>query len=174
MSQHQLHKVVPLDHFNLILEFENGQLRKFPKERVGGTDMWFLAFPMKLRSYLQKDGGLVWESIDKTQMWGGQNVWEQKLSLSADQLFDVSEAVSLPQLESCLLTVGMENQAPTSEDEKHHVYCVSIRPFSCHKWLIFSESIGGGHGERGGSVSLSTLELSSFKTLAGALCVSGV
>ncbi|MEP5231171.1 MAG: hypothetical protein ABJQ78_07035 [Alloalcanivorax sp.] len=43
-------RVVPLESFKLIIEFDDGRFRQFPSARVADTPLWFLAFPLKLRA----------------------------------------------------------------------------------------------------------------------------
>ena len=156
----RIKRVVPIDHFNLLIKFEDGGLRKFPNIVLRDTEIWFLAFPMKLRSYIQEADGLRWQSIDKQLNWDGKNVWDGEVVLSSSDLLKMSDSISQDDVQSSLLTIGMKNQAPTEQDERHHEYFVAVRPFEPDKWLVFGESIGGGFAERGGSIALSSEELS--------------
>lgn len=156
----RIQKVAPIDHFNLIIKFEDGKLRKFPNVALRNTEIWFLAFPMKLRSYIEIADGLKWQPCDKQLNWNGKNVWDGEATLSSSDLFRMSDSISHADAQSALLTIGMKNRAPTEQDKRHHEYFVAIRPFEFDKWLVFGESIGGGFAERGGSTALSSEELS--------------
>jgi hypothetical protein len=61
-------------------------------------------------------------------------------------------------LESQVLRLEYQNQAPTEQDQRHHVYCVYLLPFGPKPFDV-GESIGGGHGERGGSFRFDLQEL---------------
>lgn len=159
----RIEKVVPTDEYNLIVRFEGGGLRRFPNTVLRDTDIWFLAFPMKLRSYIELEDGLQWKSCNKQLSWKGKNVWDGEVMLSSSDLVKMSDSISQADVQSSLLTIGMNDQAPTEQDARHHVYFVAIRPFESDKWLVFGESIGGGFAERGGSISLSSEELSQFE-----------
>ena len=155
-------RVVPLEQFKLIIEFDDGSLRQFPGGRVANTPLWFLAFPTKLRACDVSPSGLQWQAVDQTLMWDGQNVWAQEVSLDISTLLEWSVPVSVEELSQGLLTVAMTNQAPTEQDSRHHVYFVGIRPFCNDSWVVLGESIGGGMAERGGSVALAVENLDSF------------
>ena len=155
-------RVVPLESFKLIIEFDDGSFRQFPSARVADTPLWFLAFPLKLRACDVTPGAMSWTALDKTQMWDGQNVWEQEASLDVPALLEWSETVDFADLKTATLTLGMENRAPTEQDQRHHVYTVSIRPFCDDKWLVLGESIGGGFAERGGSVAPTLDSIDTF------------
>lgn len=152
-------KFVPIDHFNLIITFEDGGLRKLPNVVLRDTEIWFLAFPMKLRSYIDLADGLKWQPSDKRLNWDGKNVWDGEVTLSSSDLLKIPDLISKAEVQSSLLTIGMKNQAPTEQDARHHEYFVAIRPFESDKWLVFGESIGGGFAELGGSIALSSEEL---------------
>ena len=159
----RIKRVVPLESFNLIIEFEDGSLRQFPNTRVADTALWFLAFPLKLRTVDVFPSGLHWGAVSRTQLWDGQNLWEQQASLDVATLMEWSDPVQIETLSQAVLNVAMRNQAPTDQDPRHHVYVVGIRPFADQDWVILGESIGGGHAERGGSVALAVDRLDSFK-----------
>ncbi|KGD65589.1 hypothetical protein Y5S_00813 [Alcanivorax nanhaiticus] len=155
-------RVVPLEQFKLIIEFDDGSLRQFPGTRVAETPLWFLAFPTKLSACDVTPSGLQWQPVDKTLMWDDQNVWAQEASLDIPALLEWSACVSAEELSHGLLTVAMTNQAPTEQDSRHHVYSVGIKPFCDGAWVVLGESIGGGFAERGGSVALAVENLDSF------------
>lgn len=52
-----------------------------------------------------------------------------------------------------MLLVARRNAAPTAEHATHHLYALHLDRASATPF-VFSESIGGGHGERGGSIAL--------------------
>lgn len=52
-----------------------------------------------------------------------------------------------------MLLVASRNVAPTAEHATHHLYAFHLDRASATPF-VFSESIGGGHGERGGSIAL--------------------
>ncbi|SHN37831.1 hypothetical protein [Chitinophaga sp. CF418] len=58
--------------------------------------------------------------------------------------------------------ISFKNQAPTTEDKTHHEYYFYIHPLNHGKPFMLGESIGGGHAERGGSITLSLEELLQY------------
>jgi len=60
-------------------------------------------------------------------------------------------------------TISFKNQAPTEQDNAHHEYYFCIYPSDHEKPFMLGESIGGGHAERGGSITLSLEELLQYK-----------
>ena len=87
--------------------------------------------------------------------------WKNKKFLLAKELYLNSEIVSPEHLKNRLLTLGMRNQAPTKAHPTHHEYYIMLRPFDLDYPFFLCESIAGGHGERGGCIKLSMLELLS-------------
>ncbi|MCF6407127.1 hypothetical protein L3C95_29800 [Chitinophaga filiformis] len=59
--------------------------------------------------------------------------------------------------------ISFKNQAPTTEDKTHHEYYFCVYPLDHEKPFMLGESIGGGHAERGGSITLSLKELLQYK-----------
>lgn len=59
--------------------------------------------------------------------------------------------------------ISFKNQAPTTKDERHHEYYFCIYSSDHEKPFMLGESIGGGHAERGGSITLSLEELLQHK-----------
>ncbi|WP_220815109.1 hypothetical protein [Pseudomonas paralcaligenes] len=57
-----------------------------------------------------------------------------------------------------MLLVASRNVAPTAEHATHHLYALHLDRASATPF-VFSESIGGGHGERGGSIALGLSDL---------------
>lgn len=57
-----------------------------------------------------------------------------------------------------MLLVARRNAAPTAEHATHHLYALHLDRASATPF-VFSESIGGGHGERGGSIALGLNDL---------------
>ena len=143
-------RVVPTEAGSgLVLEFGSGDIRIFDcldarlqRDRPE-ADWSVLSFPEK-RKHLTFDA-------DKVS-WPGDKV------LGADYLLARSRRLSEPELESQSLRVAYRNQAPTREDPTHHVYSVYVKAFAAKPFVI-GESIGGGHGERGGQTTLTRAEL---------------
>ena len=159
----KIQKVIPIEGGELVIRFDNGEFRVFPNQGLSDTEIWFLHFPHKLQSYVEHADGLRWDAVNKSQIWNGKNVWDGEVSLSASQLWDMSDEISLEKRQSKLLPIAMKNQAPTKQHSTHHVYFVYINPFNAEKLLTFGESIAGGHGERGGAISLSRSALNEFE-----------
>ncbi|MDH0897441.1 MULTISPECIES: hypothetical protein [unclassified Pseudomonas] len=57
-----------------------------------------------------------------------------------------------------MLLVARRNSAPTAQHATHHLYALHLDRASATPF-VFSESIGGGHGERGGSIALGLNDL---------------
>lgn len=161
---HTIKKVIPADRYGLLVEFESAGLRVFQprhyfqqQEPEGQYD--FLALPPKFRHLIWDAHQVHWPAVtDREQIWGGHNIWPFELTLSADQLYELSEPFPDAQLKFVAYPVSMKNRAPTDQDARHHVFFVSLKPFSSQPFVI-GESIGGGHGERGGSFVCSLAEL---------------
>lgn len=78
--------------------------------------------------------------------------WAGVGELDAAFLHRESRPMTQAELEHHLLRVGYCNRAPTAQHPTHHVYGVYLCPFAPRPFCI-GESIGGGHGEMGGSQS---------------------
>jgi hypothetical protein len=146
-------RVVPTERWRLALEFTSGEVRLFDcsvarlHREQPALDWSALASPERFK-HLQFDAGRVW--------WPGNHV------LEADYLFTASTPLTGQELENQLLRVAFRNQAPTQEHPTHHVYYVCVVPFGARPFLI-GESINGGHGEMGGSVSLGLAGLKAWQ-----------
>ncbi|MEU4163474.1 hypothetical protein [Actinoplanes sp. NPDC026670] len=146
-------RVVPTERWRLALEFTSGEVRLFDcsvarlHREQPALDWSALASPERFK-HLRFDAGRVW--------WPGGHV------LEADYLFTASTPLTGQELENQLLRVAFRNQAPTPEHPTHHVYYVCVVPFGARPFLI-GESINGGHGEMGGSVSLGLTGLKEWQ-----------
>lgn len=133
--------VIPNEDWELAIGFSNGEYRllnlSIPKKEYGWEE---LANPLLMKRYTFNRTAIDWE-------FGG--------TLDAEYLYRNSVSVNMPDLARHSVRVCYKNQAPTTKDERHHVYCVYLYPFS-EKVFAVGESIGGGHGDRGG-FSLFTL-----------------
>jgi hypothetical protein len=135
-------RVVPNERWQLVLEFEDVGLRLFRADQLYVRWPHF-AYPNVLKHF----------RFTAEAIW-----WASGESLSAQELLDRSEAIERSELEFEYLSLGMNNQAPTAAHTSHHVFYVSLAPFS-HQPFVLGESIGGGHMELGGSFSFSLAEL---------------
>ena len=140
-------RVIPIDFYELIIQFEDSTYRIFSPEKNKLYDTYsFLAYPNKLKSFAYRAEEIKWRNgvcFDKTFIY--QN----------------SEAVDFGDLRTKSITAGFRNQAPTDQHSTHHEYRFSIQPFYPEKPFVLSESIGGGHAEMGGSIAYSPEELLS-------------
>ncbi len=144
-------RVTPIDFYELIIEFENSHYKCFSPEKTNlYKDFSFLAYPNKLKSYKY--------SSDKI-------TWFNDVSFDSLFLYKNSFDVAKKDLSSKDLRIGFKNQAPTKEHPTHHEYHFSILPFHPEKQFVFSESIGGGHSEMGGSNYYSIDELLKLSDL---------
>ncbi len=140
--------ITPIDFFELVIQFTNLNYRLFTPEETNLYKQFpFLAYPNKLKSFVYNQD---------------QITWFNKVSFDVKFLYSHSIAVSVGDLVNKTLRIGLKNQAPTNQHKSHHVYDVSIQPFNSQKPFILSESIGGGHGEMGGSHYFSLNELSQY------------
>jgi hypothetical protein len=141
--------VIPVDWYELIIVLENGQIRSFEPSKYNLYDEYkFLASPGKLRSFTIDDDKIEWTS-----------------GVTFNSYFLIQNSVELEtdELKRKKLSIGRKNQAPTSEDQRHHIYDVAIRPYNSEMPIILSESIGGGHGDRGGSRNIKIEEIKEYK-----------
>ncbi|HBO6968103.1 hypothetical protein [Pseudomonas asiatica] len=143
-----IRRVVPNENWQLIIEFEGEGHRLFPasiaREEKG---FQFLAYPDKLKNLTFSPEAIC---------------WGERGSLGAGYLFQKSTPVSDEALKNQLLRVSYMNQAPTPTHSTHHVYGVYIFPFNVGEPFSLGESIGGGHGEMGGSRGFSLEGLLSY------------
>ena len=145
----KISKVIPIDWYGLIVVFENGQLRSFEPSKQNLYEQYkFLAYPDILRSF----------TIDEDRI-----EWKGKATFNSDFIIQNSTVPETDELKSKSLSIGSKNQAPTSEDLKHHVYDVTIRPFNSEVPIILSESIGGGIGDRGGARAIKIDDIEEYK-----------
>lgn len=156
--------VIPSDHNGLLVDFAGLGLRVFrPRDyferQPAPDDSNFLSFPTRFRHLIWNDRQVCWPRVsDRELIWEGENIWLNELTLSSDQLYQLSRPIPESDLKFISYPLGMKNQAPTAEDARHHVFFVSLTPFSARPFCI-GESIGGGHGERGGANTYSLDEL---------------
>lgn len=61
-----------------------------------------------------------------------------------------------------LIDIGARNNAPSADDPLHDVYALSIAPDAARPFCL-SQSIRGGHAERGGSIFLGLDELDGWR-----------
>ena len=139
--------IIPNENWQLIIQFSDDEYRLLdvviPREENNWQE---LAYPQHMKRFTFTPNKIIWE-------FGGE--------LSAGYLYKQSKIVDYSSIENQSLRICYKNQAPTQEGKRHHVYGVYLHPFS-HKLFSAGESIGGGHGERGGSKSYSLTELLSW------------
>ncbi len=137
---------MPTDDWRLVLEFASGEFRLFKVTDAGmAKPSRNLCDPSYVKRVRYADSGVRWSKDE---------------ALSAEYLYEHSVPLSAEQLRWQSLEVSRMNRAPTPQDEKHHVYAVDLRPHS-EEQIVLSESIHGGHADRGGS------NYHSFKELVG-------
>jgi hypothetical protein len=140
-----LRKAIPIDYFEIILEFSDGRFRKFTPSHSGPTKQFtFLMFPHKLKAFRLVPQGLEW--------YNG-------VQLNFDFLMKHSTPILPADLIHKSLQLGYRNNAPTLEDSRHHEYYCHVNPFDEQNPITIGESIGGGHAERGGQRALGLAEL---------------
>ena len=61
-----------------------------------------------------------------------------------------------------MIEIGGRNIAPSEGDARHHWFYFSLNPNDPEKPFVFSESLGGGHGDRGGQIALGSKDLPSW------------
>lgn len=136
--------VVPNEQWQLLLEFADGEHRIFDASVARVEKGWAeLAYPDKLKHLSFDARGVSWP--------GGR-------TLDAAYLHAKSRPIGPDALANQVLRLGYRNQAPTSVHPSHHVYGVYLYPFRGQPFEV-GESIGGGHGDMGGSASYGLLEL---------------
>lgn len=150
--------ITPIDYYELIIEFENGEFKSFSPEKLklyGKHN--FLAYPNKLKSY----------KYDNNQI-----TWYNNFHLDKEYLFQNSKHLEQEQLKKKGLSISSKNQAPTDRHPSHHVYFFMIYPFKNEKQFVIGESIGGGHGEMGGFGSFDSKEILESPELINHLTLS--
>ncbi|QNK64576.1 hypothetical protein H7F33_08890 [Pedobacter sp. PAMC26386] len=134
-------KVIPIDTYGLIFQFNNLEYRIFEPGKSGLYNKnAFLAYPNKLKSFTFK--------VDEI-------VWSNQVSFDKRFIYQNSHSISLDDLQRNYLTVSFKNQAPTTEHKTHHEYRFYLLPLNYDEPFVLEESIGGGHAEMGGSVRYS-------------------
>lgn len=137
--------ITPIDYYELIIEFENGEFKSFSPEKLKLYEQHdFLAYPNKLKSY----------KYDNNQV-----TWYNNFHLDKEYLYQNSKLLEPEQLERNGLSISSKNLAPTDRHTSHHVYYFMIYPFKNEKQFVIGESIGGGHGEMGGCGSFDLKEI---------------
>jgi len=144
MTKHKLTRAIPNESFQLILQFGGTEHRVLSTSLLCQRFGWKeLAYPQHLKRFVWDEDKIVWSS-------GG--------TVDAEFLYENSTPVRLASLEQQTIRLSYKNQAPTTQHKHHHVFGVYLAPFS-EKLFRLDESIGGGHGDQGGSESLSLAEL---------------
>ncbi len=144
MTKHTLTRAIPNESFQFVLQFDGSEHRVFSTSLLCQRFGWkVLAYPQHLKRFVWDEDKIVWSS-------GG--------AVDAEFLYENSTPVVLASLEQQTIRLSYKNQAPTSQHKQHHVFGVYLAPFS-EKWFRLDESIGGGHGDQGGSESLNLDEL---------------
>jgi hypothetical protein len=135
--------IYPTDDWKIIIELNDNSYRLLNYQDLG-DDFSFCAYPNQLKAF---------DFSEK------EILWKNGKSLNLTKTLNISTPVDINEVVHSSITVGMKNQAPTDQDNRHHVYYVSLYPLKTDKPIIIGESIGGGHGERGGCRSCSINEL---------------
>ncbi len=136
--------VTPTEGGHLVLEFEGEEPRLFDTLIAQVEKDWpELAYPKKFKKLAFNAGGVS---------------WPQGRTLDARYLHEKSKVICGADLKQQMLRLSYKNQAPTAQHKTHHVYGVYLYPFRERPFEV-GESIGGGHGEMGGSNAYSLAEL---------------
>ncbi|MFC5740803.1 hypothetical protein [Dyella tabacisoli] len=144
MTAPGLERVVPNETWQLVIEFGGAEHRLFDAEIARKEMSWpALAYPNRLKNLSYTVSSITWPEIGE---------------LSAAYLYRNSTPLTKEGLEHQVLRLSYKNQAPTETHPTHHVYGVYLFPFSANLFDV-GESIGGGHGEMGGSRRMRTDEL---------------
>ncbi len=142
VAKHFLRRAIPNEQGDMVLEFLGPEFRLFEASAL--TRQWpNLAYPQHFKCFLVTADAVHW--VD-----GGH--------VDADYLYENSHPQQEAELDHQILRLGYKNQAPTREDEHHHVYGVFVAPFSSKQFRI-GESIGGGFADRSGGRDLTIGEL---------------
>lgn len=150
--------ITPIDYYELIIEFENGEFKIFSPEKLKLYEQHdFLAYPNKLKSYKYDNNKITWYN---------------NFQLDKDFLYQYSILINQEQLERKGLSISSKNQAPTDKHPSHHEYYFMIYPFKNEKQFVIGESIGGGHGEMGGCGSFDLKEILENQELTNHLTLS--
>ena len=158
MTTPAIQRVVPNESWQLVIEFSDAEHRLFdasvPREEMNWPA---LAYPNRVKHLSYSAHSITWPEVGV---------------LSADYLYRKSAALTRESLERQLLRLSYKNQAPTETHPTHHVYAVYLFPFSDTLFDV-GESIGGGHGEMGGSRRMTTEELMAWSDWKPHLRLSG-
>lgn len=130
--------VVPNEQWQLVLAFAGEGHRLFDASTARADKGWNeFAYPDRFKNL----------TFDEHEVrWPGGRV------LDAAYLHARSRPIDPASLPHQVLRMGYQNQAPTPAHPSHHVYGVYLYPFRQRPFEV-GESIGGGHGEMGGSAS---------------------
>ena len=129
-------RVVPDEQWRLAIEFAGEGLRLFRAERVCRQGPFSaLGRPDVLKALSYDDSAVRWAGVGE---------------LDAAFLHRESHPMTEAERNLHALLVGYCNRAPTPQHPTHHVYAVYLYPFTSRTFAV-GESIGGGHGEMGGS-----------------------
>jgi hypothetical protein len=140
----RLERVVPNETWQLVIAFDGAEHRLFDAEVARESMNWpALAYPNKLKHLSYTAHAVTWPQIGE---------------LSASYLYRNAVPLRQEDLDRQVLRLSYKNQAPTETHPTHHVYGVFLFPFSATLFDV-GESIGGGHGERGGSRRMTSDEL---------------
>lgn len=139
--------VVPTNNWKLIFRLSDEQYRILDYKDLG-EKYRFLAYPNQLNAFT---------------FCSDEVEWKNGAILSLPAIISNSKIVEIIDIQNEGLYLGQKNQAPTDKHEKHHVFYVTLYPFS-EQPIIIGESIGGGHGESGGCSSLTIERLKGIKT----------
>jgi len=144
MTEPGLKRVVPNETWQLVIDFGGTEHRLFDAKFAREEMNWpALAYPNRLKNLSYTVHSITWPEIGE---------------LSAAYLYRNSRPLAKEGLEHQILRLSYKNQAPTETHPTHHVYGVFLFPFSAMLFDV-GESIGGGHGETGGSRRMKTDEL---------------
>lgn len=142
-----IRRVVPDEQWRLAIEFADDGFRLFRAERVYRQGPFSaLARPDVFKALTYDEAAVRWAGIG---------------ALDAAFLHRESSPMTRAELDHHLLRVGYCNRAPTAQHPTHHVYGVYLCPFASRPFSV-GESIGGGHGEMGGSQSFNLVGLRAW------------
>jgi hypothetical protein len=144
MTTPYLTQAIPNEQGQLILRFGATDYRLFALAQLSQQAGWEqLAYPQHGKRF----------SFDAQRL-----TWPAAGEVEASYLYAHSQPLSTAQLEQQTLRLGYQNQAPSAQDARHHIYYVYLAPFSAQPFQL-GESIGGGMAERGGSCALNLAQL---------------
>lgn len=136
MKAPKITRVVPNETWQLVIEFDQEECRLFDARTAKQEMHWpQRAYPNRFKNLTYTERSVIWPGIGE---------------LSASYLHRNSRPLAGEHLERQVLRLSYRNQAPTEIHSSHHVYCVHLFPFSLALFDV-GESMGGWHGELGGS-----------------------